>query len=88
VVATPQINYTTAADGVDIAWQEFGTPLGPRLFFVPGFVSHLELNWESPTLGTACRSLRPSALPADHFDDRGSHELKGVPDHWQIYAAR
>ena len=21
------------------------------------------------------------------FEDRGSHTLKGVPDHWQLYAA-
>ena len=71
VVPTPQIHYTTAADGVDIAWQEFGTPLGPRLVFVPGFVSHLELNWESPPFGSLLRGLG-TVCRVITFDKRGT----------------
>jgi len=70
-VPTPQIHYTTAADGVDIAWQEFGTPLGPRLVFVPGFVSHLELNWESPPFGSLLRGLG-TVCRVITFDKRGT----------------
>src|SRR5262249_35365996 len=56
---------------IDIAWEEFGRPDGPRLVWVPGFISHLELNWEAPPygnlllgLGTACRVIT--------FDKRGT----------------
>jgi class 3 adenylate cyclase len=67
----PKINYTTGADGVDIAWQEFGNPQGPRLVFVPGFVSHLELNWEFPPIGSLLRGLG-TACRVVTFDKRGT----------------
>jgi class 3 adenylate cyclase len=70
-VLTPQVQYTTGADGVDIAWTEFGKPQGPRLVFVPGFVSHLELNWESPPLGSLLRGLG-SVCRVVTFDKRGT----------------
>ena len=44
MVETSEIRYATGAGGIDIAWQEFGLVKGPRLVFIPGFISHLELN--------------------------------------------
>lgn len=68
---TSQIRYATGAGGIDIAWQEFGQVNGPRLVFIPGFVSHIELNWEAASyanlfrgLGIACRVIV--------FDKRGT----------------
>ena len=144
------IRYATSTGGVDIAYQEFGRSDGPRLVFVSGFISHLDLNWEWEPysallhgLGAACRVLafdkRGTGLSgrdlgfgslAERTDDvlavmdaagwerahffgvseggpisiffaashperasslslegRGSHELKGVPETWQLYAA-
>jgi len=71
LVDTPEIRYATGAPGIDIAWQEFGRADGPRIVCIPGFISHLELNWESPPianilhgLGAACRVIA--------FDKRGT----------------
>ncbi len=34
-------------------------------------------------------TVRDLAAGSSHvFDDRGRHELKGVPDSWQVYAVR
>ena len=34
------------------------------------------------------RTVRDLVVGSDlHFEDRGTHELKGVPDSWQLYAA-
>jgi class 3 adenylate cyclase len=70
-VETPQIRYANGAGGIDIAWQQFGQVNGPRLVFIPGFISHLELNWEAAAfanllrgLGRACRVIT--------FDKRGT----------------
>ncbi len=56
-VEAPQIHYATGAGGIDIAWQEFGRAEGPRLVWISGFVSHLELNWEAPPYGNLLRGL-------------------------------
>jgi class 3 adenylate cyclase/pimeloyl-ACP methyl ester carboxylesterase len=65
------IRYATSSGGVDIAYQQFGRSDGPRLVFVSGFISHLDLNWEWKPysallhgLGAACRVLA--------FDKRGT----------------
>jgi class 3 adenylate cyclase len=35
------------------------------------------------------RTVRDLVIGSDlQFEDRGIHELKGVPDTWQLYAAR
>jgi class 3 adenylate cyclase len=70
-VLTPRVQYTTSADGVDIAWTEFGNQEGPRLVFVPGFVSHLDLNWDSPPLGSLLRGLG-NVCRVVTFDKRGT----------------
>jgi len=70
-VDLPEISYTRSVGDIDIAYSEFGREDGPRLVCVAGFVSHLELNWESPVasgivgpLADACRILC--------FDKRGT----------------
>ena len=66
-----QIRYATGAGGIDIAWQEFGHVNGPRLVFIPGFVSHLELNWEAASYSNLFRGLG-SACRVIVFDKRGT----------------
>lgn len=66
----PETRYVKASDGVSIAYQFFGD--GPRdLVWVPGWISHLEVAWEEPTLarfferlGSFCRLIL--------FDKRGT----------------
>jgi class 3 adenylate cyclase len=67
----PDIRYARSVGDVDIAYSEFGREDGPHLVWVSGFISHLELNWESPPyanligpLAEACRVLA--------FDKRGT----------------
>jgi class 3 adenylate cyclase len=49
-------HYAQSPDGVNIAYQVHGG--GPRdLVFVPGFVSHLELLWEEPSMARFLRRL-------------------------------
>jgi len=70
-VETSQIRYATGSGGIDIAWQEFGQVKGPRLVFIPGFVSHLELNWEAASYANLFRGLG-SACRVIVFDKRGT----------------
>jgi class 3 adenylate cyclase len=67
----PEIRYARGVGDIDIAYSEFGREDGPRLVWVSGFISHLELNWGAPgyanligPLGEACRVLA--------FDKRGT----------------
>jgi hypothetical protein len=67
----PDIRYARGVGDVDIAYSEFGRKDGPRVVWVSGFISHLELNWEAPPyanligpLAEACRVLA--------FDKRGT----------------
>jgi class 3 adenylate cyclase/pimeloyl-ACP methyl ester carboxylesterase len=53
---------------VTIAYQTSGT--GPDLVFVPGFVSHIELNWESPPYRRALERITRFARLIT-FDKRG-----------------
>jgi len=71
VVEKSQIRYATGAGGIDIAWQEFGQVNGPRLVFIPGFVSHIELNWEAASYANLFRGLG-SACRVIVFDKRGT----------------
>ena len=72
----PMVQYAKSGD-VHIAYQSTGS--GPiDLVLVPGFVSHLELTWESPALahmierlGSFCRVIR--------FDKRGTGMSDRVP---------
>lgn len=57
--------------GIDIAYQEFGRPDGPRVVYVPGFVSHLDLNWDAAPFGNILRSLAASCRVVT-FDKRGT----------------
>jgi pimeloyl-ACP methyl ester carboxylesterase len=70
-VDIPEIRYTRSVGDVDIAYSEFGREDGPRLVFVSGFVSHLELNWEGPVLRNLLQPLaRACRIVA--FDKRGT----------------
>ncbi len=61
--------YATSPDGTSIAYQVHGE--GPLdLVFVPGFVSHVELWWEEPTLRRFLRRLA-SFSRVVVFDKRG-----------------
>jgi class 3 adenylate cyclase len=71
MVETSQIRYATGPGGIDIAWQEFGQAKGPRLVFIPGFISHLELNWEAASYANLFRGLG-SACRVIVFDKRGT----------------
>jgi pimeloyl-ACP methyl ester carboxylesterase len=71
VVNMPEIRYARSVGDVDIAYSEFGREDGPRLVWVSGFISHLEMNWEAPPyanligpLAEACRIIA--------FDKRGT----------------
>lgn len=52
----PQTHYADS-DGVSIAYQVHGEG-DLDLVFVPGFVSHVELLWESPAMLRAAGDLR------------------------------
>ena len=69
----PETRYAHAG-GVTIAYQQFGE--GIPLVWVPGFISHVELNWEAPFFARAYeRSARFARLVT--FDKRGT----GLSDH-------
>ena len=62
-------HYARSEDGVSIAYQVHGE--GPiDLVFVPGFVSHVELVWEEPTIARFLRRLA-SFSRLVFFDKRG-----------------
>ncbi len=66
----PDVRYTTAADGVEIAYAVLGEGT-PTLVYVPGFISHLDLQWaQGPHM------YFPATLaqigPTVTFDKRGT----------------
>src|SRR5919204_2254323 len=94
---TPRTLYARSGD-IHLAYQVIGD--GPRdVVLVLDWASHLEGVWEQPFIqeftasvnryarssGSTCAG---SGCPAGliRFDDRGEHELKGVPDSWSLYA--
>jgi hypothetical protein len=77
MTAIPETRYATVGND-RVTYQVLGE--GPRdLVFTMGQWGHADLIWEEPA---SARFLRRLAS----FEDRGTHELKGVPDEWRIYA--
>ncbi len=78
-IPVPATQYVES-DGLSIAYQVFGEG-ATDLVFVPGIVTHLELNWETPNIARALRLLaRHFRVIA--FDKRGqglSDRFEGVP---------
>jgi pimeloyl-ACP methyl ester carboxylesterase len=78
-IPVPQTRYVES-DGLSIAYQVFGH--GPTdLVFVPGIVSHIELNWEHPVFARMFRELGVH-FRVILFDKRGqglSDRFEGVP---------
>ena len=76
----PEAHYARSAD-VNIAYQVTGD--GPLdLVLVPGFVSHLDLDWEEPRYAHMLRRLSSFARVI-RFDKRGtglSDRTVGLPD--------
>jgi pimeloyl-ACP methyl ester carboxylesterase len=67
----PEVRYAKSVGGIDIAWQEFGRTDGPKLVWVSGFISHLDLNWEFAPFATLLRGLG-SVCRVIAFDKRGT----------------
>jgi class 3 adenylate cyclase len=75
-VAIPETRYARTADGLSIAYSVVGE--GPDLVAVPGWVSHLEVAWEEPTLARFYERLATfSRLIL--FDKRGTGLSDRVP---------
>jgi class 3 adenylate cyclase len=74
----PETRYARTSDGVSIAYSVVGD--GPRdLVWVPGWVSHLEVAWEEPTLARFYERLATfSRLIL--FDKRGTGLSDRVPE--------
>jgi class 3 adenylate cyclase len=81
MIDLPETRYAKADDGVHIAYQVFGS--GPAdLVLIPGFISHLDLVWEDPSLAAALRRLGSFARVIA-FDKRGtgmSDRTERLPD--------
>jgi pimeloyl-ACP methyl ester carboxylesterase len=67
-VQQPVTRYARSGD-VAIAYQEFGK--GVPLVWVPGFISHVELNREAPFFARACERGSSDARMVT-FDKRGT----------------
>lgn len=67
--AQPEVQYARAKDGIDVAY--LASRADPDVVLVPGFVSHLDLNWDLPAPSYVFRRLAE-----DHgvlgFDKRGT----------------
>ncbi len=78
-IPVPQTQYAES-DGLSIAYQVFGSGT-TDLVFVPGIVSHIELNWEYPNQARMQRQLGQH-FRVIMFDKRGqglSDRFEGVP---------
>jgi class 3 adenylate cyclase/alpha-beta hydrolase superfamily lysophospholipase len=64
-----QTRYVRTRDGVYVAYQTWGE--GPDLLLVPGFISHLEVAWESPLFSRLYERLGSFARVTT-FDKRGT----------------
>ena len=74
---TPKTQFTRSGD-VHIAYQVLGE--GPfDLVYVPGWISHVELAWEEPTLARFLRRLA-SFSRLIMFDKRGTGLSDRVPN--------
>ena len=65
----PETRYATTADGLSIAYQQFGS--GPHVVWVTGTASHVELFWELPGWANTLRRLSERAT-VTWFDKRGT----------------
>jgi pimeloyl-ACP methyl ester carboxylesterase len=73
----PETRYAKTADGVRLAYQVVGE--GPAdLVYVPGWVTHLELFWESPAYASFLKRLA-SFSRVVLFDKRGTGLSDRVP---------
>ena len=66
---TVQTRYARTSDGVHVAYQAWGQ--GPDLLMVPGFISNVEMAWESPLYGRLNERLGSFARVIT-FDKRGT----------------
>lgn len=64
-----ETRYVRTSDGVYVAYQTWGR--GPDLLMVPGFISHLEVAWESPLYSRLYERLGSFARVTT-FDKRGT----------------
>ena len=64
-----ETRYARTSDGVYVAYQTWGQ--GPDLLMVPGFISHLEVAWESPLYARLNERLGSFARVIT-FDKRGT----------------
>jgi len=71
------IRYTTSADGTTIAWRQFGEG-DVDVFWLAGFVGHLEVMFEQPLVERFCERLGAFARVVA-FDKRGQG-LSDRPD--------
>ncbi len=71
----PEIQYARADDGLNIAYQRFGS--GPDLVWVPGLVSNVEISWDSELFRRAMLHTADHVTML-HFDKRGI----GCSDRW------
>jgi pimeloyl-ACP methyl ester carboxylesterase len=55
-VDAPEIRYVRTPDGVYIAYQSFGVG-ALDIVYLPGFITHLEINWEDPDYAAFLRGL-------------------------------
>jgi len=74
----PETRYVKASDGVSIAFQVLGNA-SRDLVWVPGWVSHLEVAWEEPTLARFFERLA-SFSRLIMFDKRGTGLSDRVPE--------
>ena len=65
----PDTRYATTADGLSIAYQQFGS--GPHVVWVTGTASHVELFWELPGWANTLRRLSERCT-VTWFDKRGT----------------
>lgn len=73
----PELRYARSGP-VNIAYQVIGT--GPvDLLYVPGWISHLDLYWEEPTVSRFLRRLA-AGFRLIVFDRRGTGLSDRVPD--------
>jgi pimeloyl-ACP methyl ester carboxylesterase len=76
-VETPDVRYARSGD-VSIAYQMVGD--GPiDLLYVPGWISHLDLSWEEPSLARVLRRLAVG-FRLIMFDRRGTGLSERVPE--------
>jgi hypothetical protein len=86
----PRTRYARSGDAT-IAYQVVGEG-SLDLLFMTGWISQVEQLWESSGLASAGEVLVSGTVFGTvvggpfTFEDRGLHELKGVPGRWPLFA--